>query len=89
MVRDKVGSTQNRAQLQDWLSRWLLRYIDSSPEDLSEQWKASHPLVEAEVTLEDKEDLPGQHEARFMLRPHFQLEGLTAALRLVSRLPAQ
>jgi type VI secretion system protein ImpC len=89
MVRDKVGSTQNRAQLQDWLSRWLLRYVDGSPEDSSEQWKASHPLVEAEVTLEDKEDLPGQYEARFMLRPHFQLEGLTAALRLVSRLPAQ
>ena len=29
------------------------------------------------------------NEARFLLRPHFQLEGLTAALRLVSRVAAK
>ncbi len=89
MVRDKVGGASDRAQLQNWLNKWLRSYIDGSPDDSSEEWKSSHPLVEGEVTVDAKEDLPGQYEARFFLRPHFQLEGLTAALRLVSRLPTQ
>jgi type VI secretion system protein ImpC len=89
MVRDKVGSSMNRIELQNWLHRWLIRYVDGMPNDSSEEWKATHPLVEADVTLEGKDDAPGQYEARFLLRPHFQMEGLTASLRLVSRVPAQ
>lgn len=89
MVRDKVGGTADRMALQQWMRRWLRGYIDGMPEESSEEWKAAHPLVEADVTLEGSDDAPGQYEARFFLRPHYQLEGLTAALRLVSRLPAQ
>jgi type VI secretion system protein ImpC len=89
MVRDKIGTSMDRYQLQDWLQNWLGQYVDGSPEDSDEDWKAEHPLVEAEVTLEAKEDAPGNYNARFFLRPHFQLEGLTASLRLVSRVPAQ
>lgn len=86
MVRDKVGGTMSQAQLTEWLRDWLLDYIDGSPATSSEEWKASHPLAAAEVTLEEKEGMPGQYEARFFLRPHYQLEGMSVALRLVSRL---
>jgi len=89
MVRDKVGTSRSRAELQEWLRRWLAGYVDGMPEDSSDEWKASHPLVAADVVLEAKDDSPGHYEARFFLRPHFQLEGLTASLRLVSRVPAQ
>ncbi len=89
MVRDKVGGSMDRGQLQQWMQRWLSGYVDGMPDDSTEEWKATHPLVEAEVTLESKDDTPGSYEARFFLRPHFQMEGLTAALRLVSRVPAQ
>ena len=89
MVRDKVGSTMTRAQLQEWLQAWLSDYIDGSPSTSSEEWQAAHPLEEAEVTLEQKIDAPGQFEARFMLRPHYQLEGMSVALRLVSRMPSK
>jgi type VI secretion system protein ImpC len=89
MVRDKIGSANDRAQLQGWLNRWLRDYIDGAPEESCDEWKASNPHGEGEVTVEAKPDLPGQYEARFFLRPHFQLEGLSAALRLVSRLPTQ
>jgi type VI secretion system protein ImpC len=89
MVRDKVGGTLNRPRLEQWLRDWLERYVDGNPEDSDEDWKAMHPLVEADVTLEAKDDAPGQYNARFYLRPHFQLEGLSVALRLVSRVPAQ
>jgi type VI secretion system protein ImpC len=88
LVRDKVGGTRSRGQLQNWLSDWLRDYIDYSPGTSSEEWKASHPLADAGVTLEEMPDRPGQYEAKFFLRPHYQLEGLTVALRLVSRMPA-
>lgn len=31
---------------------------------------------------------PGYYDAKFFLRPHFQLEGLTGSLRLVTKLPS-
>ncbi len=86
MVRDKVGSTMNKAALTDWLQRWLDRYLDGSPHSSSEEWKAAHPLEEGRVVLEEKDGAPGHYEAKFFLRPHYQLEGLSVALRLVSRL---
>ena len=44
------------------------------------------PLAHAEVIIEDSDDLPGMYHAKFFLRPHYQLEGITALVRLVSRL---
>ena len=89
MVRDKIGSMQSRQQLAEWLGGWLLGYVDGSPGTSSEEWKAAHPLEEGRVELDEKEGAPGQYEAKFFLRPHYQLEGLTVALRLVSRVPSQ
>ena len=89
MVRDKVGGSLNRTQLQEWLRRWLSQYVDGMPNDSDENYKATHPLIEAGVALETIDDKPGQYTAKFHLRPHFQMEGLTASLRLVSRVPAQ
>ncbi len=86
MVRAKVGSSLSRAQLQAWLSEWLLGYIDGSPATSSEAFKASHPLSAGRVILEDSPDRPGQFEAKVFLTPHYQLEGLSVSLRLVSRL---
>ncbi len=88
MVRDKVGGTKSRKQLESWLDTWLQGYVDGSPNTSSDEWKATHPLADAEITLEEKPDDPGQFEAKFFLTPHYQLEGLSVALRLVSRLPA-
>jgi type VI secretion system protein ImpC len=38
--------------------------------------------------VDEIEDNPGYYAAKFFLRPHYQLEGLTVSLRLVSRLPS-
>ena len=88
MVRAKVGSQMTRGQLTEWLREWLMGYVDGAPETSSEEFKASHPLADARVDLQDREDLPGEYEAKIFLRPHYQLEGLSVSLRLVSRLPA-
>ena len=89
MVRDKVGSKMSRPQLTSWLTAWIMGYVDGSPTTSSEDFKASHPLEGARVVLDEREDLPGQFEAKFFIKPHYQLEGLSVALRLVSKLPSQ
>jgi len=88
MVRDKIGSTMTKGQLEGWLGRWLSMYVDGSPETSSEEFKASHPLSEGKVVIEENEENPGYYSAKFFLKPHYQLEGLTVSLRLVSRVPS-
>jgi len=86
MVRDKIGSTMSKDQLQAWLTNWIIQYV--GPTDASESYKATHPLSDAAVVLEENEENPGYYSAKFFLKPHYQLEGLTVSLRLVSRVPA-
>ena len=87
MVRDKIGSMKTKAQLEEWLQTWLMRYVDTSPDTSDDDYKASHPLSAAAVELEEVEENPGYYRAKFFLKPHYQLEGLTVSLRLVSRMP--
>jgi len=89
MVRDKIGASQSKAQLSMWLQTWLSNYVDGSPEHSNDDWKAGHPLVHGEVTLEESDDAPGKYQAKCFLQPHYQLEGVTAMVRLVSRLASQ
>ena len=87
MVRDKIGSTMTKGQLSGWLQTWINQYVDGSPDSSTEEWKATHPLAEARVDIEENEENPGYYSAKFFLKPHYQLEGLTVSLRLVSRMP--
>jgi len=89
IVRDKVGSFKEREDMQKWLNRWIQQYVEPSPADATEDDKARKPLAGAEVVVEDMEGNPGYYDAKFFLRPHYQLEGLTVSLRLVSKLPSQ
>ena len=50
----------------------------------SQETKARKPLAAAEVQVTEIPDNPGYYAAKFFLRPHYQLEGLTVSLRLVS-----
>jgi type VI secretion system protein ImpC len=89
IVRDKIGSFKERADMERWLSNWILNYVDGDPENSSEETKARKPLAAAEVVVEEVEGNPGYYTSKFFLRPHYQLEGLTVSLRLVSKLPSQ
>jgi len=89
IVRDKVGSFGNRDEMTLWLSNWITQYVHGDPAHATEEEKARKPLAAAEIQLEDIEGNPGYYRAKFFLKPHYQLEGLTVSLRLVSRLPSQ
>jgi type VI secretion system protein ImpC len=88
IVRDKIGSFKERADMERWLSNWILNYVDGDPANSSEETKARKPLAAAEVVVEEVEGNPGYYTSKFFLRPHYQLEGLTVSLRLVSKLPS-
>lgn len=88
IVRDKIGSFKEREDMQRWLQKWIMNYVDGDPAHSSEQTKARKPLAAAEVLVEEVEGNPGYYTSKFFLRPHYQLEGLTVSLRLVSKLPS-
>jgi type VI secretion system protein ImpC len=89
IVRDKVGSFKERDDMAKWLNRWIMNYVDGDPANSSEITKAEKPLAAAEVVVEEIPGNPGYYSSKFFLRPHYQLEGLTVSLRLVSKLPSQ
>ncbi len=88
IVRDKIGSFKEREDMHRWLNNWIMNYVDGDPLNSSETTKAQKPLAAAEVKVEEVEGNPGYYSAKFYLRPHYQLEGLTVSLRLVSKLPS-
>jgi type VI secretion system protein ImpC len=88
IVRDKIGSFKEAEDMQRWLQSWITQYVDGDPVHSTEATKARRPLAGAEVVVEPIEGNPGYYSSKFFLRPHYQLEGLTVSLRLVSKLPS-
>jgi type VI secretion system protein ImpC len=88
IVRDKIGSFKEREDMRVWLTNWIGNYVLQNPSVASDAQKARQPLAAAEVVVEEIEGNPGFYSSKFFLRPHYQLEGLTVSLRLVSKLPS-
>jgi len=88
IVRDKIGSFKERDDMQTWLNNWIGNYVLNNPATATEADKARRPLAAAEVVVDEVEGNPGYYTSKFFLRPHYQLEGLTVSLRLVSKLPS-
>ena len=89
IVRDKIGSFKERGAMEQYLNNWIMNYVDGDPANSSDVVKAQKPLAAAEVVVEEIPGNPGYYTSKFFLRPHYQLEGLTVSLRLVSKLPSQ
>lgn len=86
IMRDKIGSFQSGEDVKKYLSRWIANYVllnDTSSQEL----KAEIPLREAKIEIKDDPDNPGGYKAFIFIRPHFQMEELTASIRLVAKLP--
>ena len=88
IVRDRIGSFAERGDVERWLNNWVAQYVEPNPATASEEAKAQKPLAAAEVVVTEDPENPGYYASKFFLRPHYQLEGLTVSLRLVSKLPS-
>ena len=88
LQRENIGSWKERADLERELNNWIGQYVENNPATATEADKARKPLAGAEVEVKEIEGNPGYYSSTFFLRPHYQLEGLTVSLRLVSKLPS-
>ncbi|QWV94601.1 type VI secretion system contractile sheath large subunit [Geomonas oryzisoli] len=87
MMRDKIGSFGTRKNVEDYLNRWISRYV-LLDDDAGQEMKARFPLREARIEVFDQPGRPGSYRAVAFLKPHYQLDELTISLRLVANLPA-
>lgn len=87
MMRDKIGSFMTKENVQVFLNNWISDYV-LGKDDAGQSLKAQYPLREARIDVSDIPGRPGCYSATVFLRPHFQLEELTASIRLVAELPA-
>jgi len=87
MMRDKIGSFETRSEIEKFLNSWISNYV--LLDDTASQYsKSKFPLRGALIEVKDVPGYPGSYRAIIYLRPHFQLEEMTASIRLVAQLPA-
>ena len=85
IMRDAVGAYTTAAEVEDRLSKWLIRFVTGN-DDASPEQKARYPLREGKVTVREIEGKPGAYQCSIYLRPHFQLDQLSAGIRLTTQL---
>ena len=84
--RENIGTTKDRRLLELELNKWV-RGLVTEMTDPGDDLRASHPLREARVEVEDIEDNPGFFRIKLFAVPHFQVEGMDVNLSLVSQMP--
>lgn len=87
MGRDMVGSFQTADDIQFRLQRWLQGFTNISAGGAGDAG-ARYPLREARVEVREKPGQPGVFGCTVMLQPHYQLDEVGAAFRLVTDLQA-
>ena len=85
IMRDRVGAYTTAADVEDKLAKWLAGFVVSN-EDASPEMKAKYPLREGKVSVRETDGKPGTYQCSVFLRPHFQLDQLSAGIRLTTQL---
>jgi len=85
MERERIGSSRERADLERELNKWISQYV-ANMENPSSSLRASRPLREAKVMVDDVPGQPGWYRCSIKVRPHFKYMGADFTLSLVGRL---
>lgn len=88
MIRDRVGAFAGADDCEDHLQAWFRRYVISN-DSASDEMKAKYPLREARAEVREVPGKPGAYRCNVFLRPHFQLDQLSAAIKLTTQLSAR
>ena len=86
MARNWIGSFMEVGEVSTRLNKWIRQYV-VDPNGATDTIKARFPLSDASVKVQEVAGKPGWYEAVAYLRPHFQLETLSASMRLVAEVP--
>jgi type VI secretion system ImpC/EvpB family protein len=85
IMRDRVGAFTSPNDVERLLTQWLANYVISN-DDVSNEMKAKYPLREGKVQVWEVNGKPGTYQCTVFLRPHFQLDQLSAGIRLTTQL---
>ncbi len=88
MGRDMVGAFRNAEDIQNRLQRWLAGFTNASGAAGTGELGARFPLRGARVEVREKPGKPGVFGCVIQLQPHYQLDEVGAAFRLVTDLQA-
>ena len=83
--RNRVGAFATADEVQRYLQRWLVGYTIEDDEATSYA-KARAPLREGRVEVRERPGRPGRYYCVMHLRPHFQLDQVVTAVRLVTEI---
>ena len=86
MGRDKIGSFMEVDDVEKWLNRWILNYVNAN-DGAGQDMRAKYPLADAKVEVKEVPGRPGSYHAVAWLRPWLQMEELTTSMRLVASIP--
>jgi type VI secretion system ImpC/EvpB family protein len=85
IMRDRVGAFTSPNDVERLLTQWLANYVIGN-DDASNEMKAKYPLREGKVQVWELSGKPGTYQCTVHLRPHFQLDQLSAGIRLTTQL---
>jgi type VI secretion system protein ImpD/type VI secretion system protein ImpC len=85
--RDMVGSFKTADEIETQLQTWLTSYVNANLSSGPET-RARYPLVNARITVRERDGRPGVFGCIILLQPHFQLDDVTATFRLVTDITA-
>lgn len=87
MGRDMVGAFRTSDEIERQLNAWLQEYVNTNINSTSES-RARFPLIEGSVQVRERLEKPGVFGCTMHLRPHYQLDDVSAAFHLVTELAA-
>jgi type VI secretion system ImpC/EvpB family protein len=85
IMRDRVGAFTSPGDVERLLAQWLMNYVAGN-EDASPETKAKYPLRDGRVQVWEVPGKPGTYRCTIFLHPHFQLDQLSAGIRLTTQL---
>jgi type VI secretion system protein ImpC len=84
IAREKQFCSMTCESVTDFIVNWIADYIVG--DTASPEMKNRYPLAEARLVVQEVPGIPACCDVVLFLRPHLQLESLTAAMPLVVRL---
>ena len=83
--RDRIGAFGSPEECQAMLEKWVMRYC-TSDDEASPANLARYPLREAGIEVRERPGRPGAYLCTAHLKPHFQLDQIVSAFKLVTEL---
>lgn len=83
LARSNIGSYQTPGEVERQLRDWVIDYVTGDA-TASSRVKANRPLRDAEIRVWESPETPGRYDSEIHLWPHYEIDGLTASIRITA-----